>query len=76
VVSGKRLFLYAYRLKPLACFGEFDLDRVHGGFGGDDTQKRAGLGLTSEFAFPLLMDVGRPPIDWQNCATGALDRSH
>jgi hypothetical protein len=34
VVSGKRLFLYAYRLKPLACFGEFDLDRVLGGLGG------------------------------------------
>jgi hypothetical protein len=34
VVSGKRLFLYAYRLKLLACFGEFDLDRVLGGLGG------------------------------------------
>jgi len=53
VVSGKRLFLYAYRLKPLACFGEFDLDRVLGGPGGNDTQKRACLGLSSKFTFPL-----------------------
>ena len=44
-------------LTPLACFGEFGLDRVHGGFGGNDTQKRAGLGLSSEFTFPL--GVGR-----------------
>jgi hypothetical protein len=56
-------WLFPLASSLLACFREFDLDRVHGGFGGNDTQKRAGLGLTSEFAFPLVMDVGRPPID-------------
>ncbi len=40
-------------LKPLACFGDFDLDRVLGGLGGRDTHKRTGLGLRSEFTFPL-----------------------
>ncbi len=54
MVSGKRLFPDASRLKPFACFGEFDLDRVLGGFGGKDTQKRAGLGLCSGFTFPLV----------------------
>ena len=57
MVSGKRLFPYAYRLKPLARFGEFDLDRVLGGLGVLHTQKDAGLGLRSEFTFPLV--VGR-----------------
>jgi hypothetical protein len=41
VVSGKRLFPHAYRLKPLAYFGEFDLDRVLDGPGGQHTQKDA-----------------------------------
>jgi len=40
-------------LKPLACFGEFDLDRVLGGLGGRNTKKCAGLGLSSKFTFPL-----------------------
>jgi hypothetical protein len=42
-------------LRPLACFGEFDLDRVRGGLGGLHTQKNAGLGLSSEFTFPLVV---------------------
>jgi hypothetical protein len=62
VVSGKRLFPDASRLKPLAYFGEFDLDRVLGGFGGNDTQKRAGLGRSSEFTFPLIAG-GRRAVD-------------
>ena len=37
----------------LACFGEFDLDRVLGGLGGRDTQKDAGFRLSSEFTIPL-----------------------
>ena len=41
-------------LTPLACFGEFDLDRVLGGLGGRNTKKCAGLGLRSEFTFPLV----------------------
>jgi hypothetical protein len=44
-------------LTPIACFGEFDLDRVLDGLGGKNTQKRAGLELSSELTFPLL--VGR-----------------
>ncbi len=48
---------HAYRLRPLACFGDFDLDRVLGGLGGRNTQKDACLGLSSEFTFPL--DEGR-----------------
>ena len=39
---------------PLACFGEFDLDRVLGGPGDGNTQKDAGLGLSSGFTFPLV----------------------
>jgi hypothetical protein len=75
VVSGKRLLLYAHRLKPLACFGEFDLDRVLGGLGGKDTQKRAGLELSSELTFPLLVGRQRASDQLRNCETGALDRS-
>jgi len=60
----------------LACIGEFDLDRVLDGPGGQHKQKRAGLGPNGGFTFPLVKDVGEQPIDWQNCATGALDRSH
>ena len=54
VVSGKRLFLYAYRLKPLACFGEFDLDRVLGGLETQHTQKYAGSVRSREFTLPLV----------------------
>jgi hypothetical protein len=54
VVSGKRLFPYAYRPKPLACFEEFGLDRVLGGLGALHTQKDAGSGRSSEFTFPLV----------------------
>ena len=54
-MSGKRLLPLAYRLKPLACSGEFDLDRVLGGLGALHTQKCAGLGLSDEFTFPLLV---------------------
>ena len=49
-----RLSPHAYRLKPLACFGEFDLARFLGGLGGRNTQKDACLGLSSEFTFPLV----------------------
>jgi len=45
------------RLKSQACFGEFDLDRVLGGLGWPAHAKNAGLGLRSEFKFPLV--VGR-----------------
>jgi hypothetical protein len=38
----------------LACFGDFDLDRVLGGLGGRDTHKRTGLGPSGEFTFPLV----------------------
>ncbi len=41
-------------LKPLACFGDFDLDRVLGGLGGRDTHKSACLGLSREFTFSLV----------------------
>jgi len=41
-------------LTPRACSVAFDLDRVLGGLGGRNTQKDAGLGLRSEFTFPLL----------------------
>jgi hypothetical protein len=47
------LFPLACRLKPLACFRKFDLDRVLSGLGGGNTKKCAGLGLSSEFTFPL-----------------------
>ncbi len=40
-------------LKPLACFGKFNLDRVLGGPEGQHTQKDSGLRLSSEFTFPL-----------------------
>ena len=63
-------------LKPLACFGDFDLDRVLGGFGGKDTQKRAGLGLSSEFAFPLVAGGHRRatdrPAELRDGSTGSL----
>jgi hypothetical protein len=42
------------RLKLLACFRGFDLDRVLGGPGGRDTQKDAYLGLSSECTLPLV----------------------
>ncbi len=42
---------------------------------GQHTQKNAGLGRSSKFTFPLVMDVGEQLTGWQNCATGALDRS-
>ena len=45
--------LFGCSLPPLACFGEFALDRVLGGFGDGNTQKDAGLGLSNEFTFPL-----------------------
>ncbi len=40
--------------------GEFDLDGVLGRLGGLDTQKCAGLGFSSEFAFPLVGGPHRP----------------
>jgi hypothetical protein len=51
VVSGCSLTPTASRL--LACFGEFDLDRVLGGPGSLHTQRNAGLGLSRDFTFPL-----------------------
>jgi hypothetical protein len=33
-------------------------------------------GLAASLRFHWVKDVGEQPIDWQNCATGALDRSH
>ncbi len=35
--------------------GESDLDRVLGGLGGRNTKKCDGLGLSSEFTFPLVV---------------------
>jgi hypothetical protein len=57
-----RLFPFAYRLKPLACFREFDLDRVLGGRRGQHTQKDPCLGLSSEVTFPLVVR-GRRAVD-------------
>ena len=51
VVSGKRMFPHAYRLKPLACFGEFDLDGDLGRIRCLHTQKGGCLRLSSVFAF-------------------------
>ena len=45
-MSGKRLFPHAYRLKPLACFGEFDLDRVRGELGGPAHAKKRWFGAS------------------------------
>jgi hypothetical protein len=46
-------WLFPSSLTPIACFREFDLDRVLGGPGGRDTQQDAGFRLSSEFTFPL-----------------------
>ena len=51
MLSGKRLFPHAYRLKPMACFGEFDLDGVLGGIRCLHTQKGGCLRRGSEFTF-------------------------
>jgi hypothetical protein len=45
------------------------------GPGASTRRKTPGLGLSSEFTFPLAVEVGEHPIDWQTRATGALDRS-
>ncbi len=42
---------------------------------GQHTQKRAGLGLSSEFTFPLVVGRRRASDQLRNCATGTLDRS-
>jgi hypothetical protein len=42
---------HAYRLKPLACFGEFDLDRVLGGLGGPARKKTLVLGVAASLRF-------------------------
>jgi len=41
-------------LRPLACFGDFDLARVPGGLGVRNTKKCDDLELSSEFTFPLV----------------------
>ena len=51
-VPGCSLTPIASSLSP-AC-GEFDLDRVLGGFGALHSQKDAGLGRSSEFKFRLV----------------------
>ena len=60
MVSGCSLSPIASSL--LACFREFDLDRVLGGLGGRDTQNDAFLVLSSEFPFPLA-EGGRRAVD-------------
>ena len=40
---------------PLACFGGFERDRVLVGLGDLHRQKDAGLGLSSDFTFSLVL---------------------
>jgi hypothetical protein len=48
---GCSLSPIAYRPKPLACFGEFDLDRVLGGLGVCTRRKTLVRGLAASLRF-------------------------
>jgi hypothetical protein len=58
-----RLFPIAYRLKPLACFGELDLDRVLRGLGVCTRKKTLVWGSDVGLHFHWMKEVSEQPID-------------